>query len=161
MAQAANDQVSITFDDKKVREMLAAAPERTMQTVRQLLEKAGIDVMAEMRREAPVGVTGDLRRTTHYVFQGDMAVVVEPTANYAEDVEKGTSPHWVAVEGKDSPLARWAAQKGINPYAVQRSIAKKGTKAHPFIQPTYDIMEPKVQRDFENGIERFIGQLNG
>jgi HK97 gp10 family phage protein len=140
--------------------MLAQSPEQTKRTVHQLLEKAGIQVMAEMRLHAPVAVTGDLRRTVHYVFQADGAVAVEPTASYAEYVEKGTKPHFVSVK-PGTPLYRWAMQKGIPPFALKASIAKKGTKPHPFIQPTYDIMEPKVQRLFSEGIDALIGQLNG
>lgn len=160
MASQPNEGVKITFNDTLVREMLARAPEATRQTVRRVLERSGIEVMAEMRRQAPVAVTGDLRRTAHYRFEGNGKVIVEPTAAYAEWVEKGTKPHWVSVKA-GTPLYRWAMQKGISPYAVQRSIAKKGTKAHPFIQPTYDIMEPKVQRFFESGIMELASKLNG
>jgi HK97 gp10 family phage protein len=142
-----------------VRQMLAQAPEETALTVHRLLEQNGIQVMAEMRRQAPVAVTGDLRRTIHYYFLETATVAVEPTADYAEYVEKGTSPHWVSVK-PGTPLYRWATQKAISPYALQRSIARKGTKPHPFIQPTYEIMEPRVHRDFNQGIDQLIARLN-
>lgn len=160
MAQAAGDDVRIVFDDKKVRAMLSIAPERVAQTVHSLLEKVGIMGMSEMRQQTGVGVTGDLRRGEHYFFSGSAEVTIEPTADYAQDVEKGTVPHWVSV-AQGTPLYRWAMQKGINPYAVQKSIAKKGTKAHPFLQPTFDIIEPKANRTFNDGIDELIGQLNG
>lgn len=155
-----NDSVKITLDDTKVREMLAKAPQETKMTVRRLLERAGIDVMSEMRQHAPVAVTGDLRRSAHYFFQSENEVAVEPTAKYAEAVEKGSKPHWVSVR-PGTPLFRWAMQKGISPFALQWSIAHKGTKPHPFIQPTYDIMEPQVQRLFTDGITELVGRLNG
>lgn len=158
MATTPNDNVKITVDDRRVREMLAKAPEETALTVHQLLERNGIQVMAEMRRQVSVGVTGDLRRTIHYVFRGTGEVAIEPQAKYAEPVEKGTRPHWVSVK-PGTPLYRWATQKAINPYAVQKSIAKKGTMPHPFIQPTYDIMEPRVRRDFNEGIDALIARL--
>lgn len=54
---------------------------------------------------------------------------ISPHTKYAIYVHQGTSPHWVPI----AALAPWARRHGINPYAVQRSIAKKGTKANPFM----------------------------
>lgn len=155
-----NDNVRIVFDDAKVKAMLNIAPERVQQTVHRLLEQVGILGQSEMRQQTGVGATGDLRRSEHYFFSGGAEVTVEPTVDYAQDVDKGTSPHWVSVATGTS-LYKWAMQKGINPYDVQKSIAKKGTKAHPFLQPTFDILEPKASRIFNNGVDALIGQLNG
>lgn len=151
---------TVHFDDTQVKEMLAKAPDETKATVRRILEKSGIETMAEMRIQAPVGVTGDLRRTTHYIFEGSASVVIEPTAQYAKYVETGTRPHWTSVK-EGTPLYKWAMQKGISPYAVQRSIAQKGTKAHPFIRPTYDNMLVRVQDFFDTGIAELASKLNG
>ena len=55
-----------------------------------------------------------------------LSVRIFPTARHAVYVRKGTRPHWARIE----PLKRWAAAKlgSANAgYAVQRSIAKRGT----------------------------------
>ena len=52
-------------------------------------------------------------------------------ANYAPYVEFGTRPHFPPV----AALERWAKQKGLNPWVVAKSIAQKGTEAHPHFWP--------------------------
>lgn len=148
----------VDVDSKAVSQMLEKAPDETNKTIHSLLIGAGIDVSAELRRKAPVGVTGDLRGSTHYYFSSSSTVVVEPTADYSDAVEKGSVPHWVSVK-PGTALYAWATQKGIPPYALQRSIATKGTKAHPFIEPTWRIMEPKVTDDFNKGIDDLMERL--
>ncbi len=155
-----NGTFTVDVDSKLVSEMLQKAPDETNKTIRSLLTGAGIDVSAALRRVAPVGVTGDLRGSTHYYFSHSDTVVVEPTANYANAVEKGSIPHWVSVR-PGTALYAWATQKGIPPYALQASIARKGTKAHPFIEPTWRIMEPQVSDDFSKGIDNLMERLNG
>lgn len=54
---------------------------------------------------------------------------LKPIINYGVFVEEGTKPHWTSVKN----LIPWAHRHGMNPYAVQRAIAKRGTKgAHMF-----------------------------
>ena len=57
------------------------------------------------------------------------------------------------------PLNMWAKSKGINPYALQRSIAKKGTKAHPFLQRTLNEVDSQVLPDFNKGIGKIIERI--
>ena len=52
-------------------------------------------------------------------------------APYSAYVEFGARPHWTSVKN----LEGWADRHGISPYAVQYSIAKKGTPAQPFLGP--------------------------
>jgi HK97 gp10 family phage protein len=153
-------EVQIKIDDSAIRAMFDKAPEETQKTVHNLLEKSGIETMAIMRLVAPVGVTGDMRRSAHYIFRNKEEVIIEPTALYAPYVEFGTKPHWTSIK-PGTALYKWAMQKGIPPFALQRSIAKKGTKAHPFIQPTYDEAEPVVQSIFNDGIMDLARRLNG
>ena len=55
---------------------------------------------------------------------------------YGSALEHGTDPHWAPIRD----LERWAKQRGLNPYAVQRNISGEGTtaggtKAHPWLIP--------------------------
>ena len=78
--------------------------------------------------------TGNLQRSYSSDFHGSGFSIlgrVGTNKNYSIYLEKGTRPHWVGIE----KLERWAQQKGINVYAIQKSIAQKGTKAHPHLAP--------------------------
>lgn len=131
-----------------------------------VLEQLGIVsefVKQAMKAKAPVGVGGDrgLRGSIDFkIDPGTMSSEVKPLADYGDAVETGSRPHWISAK-PGSTLAQWAQLKGINPYAVQKSIAIHGTKAHPFIQPTYVDVAPLVPEKFAAGIARFIGGLNG
>lgn len=153
---------SVSFDNKRVKHLLEVAPIATRLRLRQLIEGAAIDIQREERIQAPVGVHGGsgLRGSIRYQFNAEnLEAVVLPVISYAEDVEKGTQPHWTSARSGSS-LYQWARLKGINPYAVQRSIARKGTKPHPFVKPTYNKMKPRVERDIASGITKLTEDLN-
>ena len=50
---------------------------------------------------------------------------------YREFLERGTLPHFIPRTPK---LVRWAEKRGIPFIALKKSIARKGTQAHPFTQ---------------------------
>ncbi len=78
---------------------------------------------------------------------------------YGAFVEYGTKPHRVSV-APGTPLREWAILKGINPYALQKSIARKGTRAHPFVAPTYRKMRPRVEHDIAHGIAALVRSIS-
>jgi hypothetical protein len=49
-------------------------------------------------------------------------------------VHQGTKPHWAPVKA----LRGWALRHGIDPFALQRSIAKKGTRPNPWFEEAVD-----------------------
>ncbi len=118
-------------------------------------------VAAEMRRRAP-DAFGQLKDSIGYkIIPEALTSEIKPSADYGDAVETGSKPHWVSVK-PGSPLEQWALFRGINPYALQHSIAAKGTKAHPYIEPTYVAMAPVVAAAFAAGISKFVtGVTNG
>lgn len=153
-------RIKVTVDDARVKAMLKSAPERLHSGVSRLIRAAAINVQREMRIEAPVGVDGVLRRSVDVKeTPGSWEAEVSPTAKYADDIEDGRGPHWVSAK-EGSPLARWAKFRGLNPFAVQRSIAKKGTKANPFVERTYMKTRDDQERFIASGVERLIVEFN-
>ena len=153
-------QVGFSLDDLEVRRLFERAPEAVSVRLRQLVEGGAIDVQREMRIATNVGVTGNTRRSVRYTFNAlQLSAVIEPTAENAEALEKGSPPHFVSV-AEGLSLRDWANLKGINPFALQRSITKKGTQAHPFVEPTYHKMKPKVENDIATGLSRLVEDLN-
>lgn len=97
------------------------------------------------------------------VEAGFMQVPQGAQANYAEYLEAGTKPH--KVSGKWFNV--WASKKfGLHPadgraavsagWAVAKSIAKKGTKAHPYFAPAMKKNEKKVIECLQNALNKAI-----
>ena len=155
-------RIQISVDSKEVEAMLRRAPAKVKSTLQELVMRSLIDTQREMRINAPAGVGGGkgLRGSIRFfVEQSGLAGKVEPTAKYALPLEEGSRPHWVSVK-EGSPLREWADLKGISPFAVQRSIAKKGTKPHPFVAPTSLTMTPRIYQLFNMGISSMVEDLN-
>jgi hypothetical protein len=79
-------------------------------------------------------------------------IIVEATAPHAKfvhgDVNRKfrqsppfnrTKPHFPPVEA----LRGWSERKGLNPYAVQQSIGKKGTPIVPFLRMAFNQSRPE------------------
>jgi len=77
---------------------------------------------------------------------------------YGEYLDKGTKPHMVPVDA----IRPWAKAKGLNEWAVAKSIAKKGTKAHPWLRTFLDaefeddlkkLLDKSISKDFDNWVK--------
>ena len=124
--------VDIVGDAAKWLKQKNSEMQKTMQGK---VKKATLQVEQETKANLrPHVSSGALIRSYSSNFAGsgfDTTGQVGTNLNYAPAVEKGSKRHWPPI----GPLKRWAAQRGLNPYAVQRSIAAKGTKAHPHLEP--------------------------
>lgn len=99
--------------------------------INKAIAKTFVTILNKIATNAPFGVTGHLRdnwETKIGGFQGSL----KSKQNYSGSVEYGTRPHAVSA----ASLKDWAMKKGLNPYAVAKSIAKKGTRANPFLKKT-------------------------
>ena len=150
---------SITVDATAVRRTFELYPEAAARKLNSLIEGGAIDLQSEIRRDAPVH-DGQYRRSVDYKLnRGRFEANIGPRVKYAKPVETGSRPHWTSVK-PGSSLRKWADSKGINPYAVQRSIAKKGTKAQWVVRDVFRRERGGVQRDIVTGFARFIGEVN-
>lgn len=154
--------VVLHFNDEQLRKLILRAPSAVQARIRRLIEAGAVTFQRRERQEAPVGVHGGsgLRGSIRYVLHPSrLEATVEPVISYADAVENGTRPHWVSV-APGSDLRRWAELKGINPYAVQHSIAKKVTKANRFVDRTFRAERAGVEHDIEQGLRQMIAELN-
>ena len=53
----------------------------------------------------------------------------------------------------------WATRKGINPYVVARSIARKGTKANPFFSTAIDKKKNEVDNEFDRALDNILNEI--
>lgn len=150
---------TIKMDATGVIELLTRAGEAIRPAILEQLGIVSMLVRDVMKEKAP-DAFGHLRDSIGYkIDPAILTSVIKPNVPYGEAVETGTRPHWISVK-PGTPLEQWALFHGVNPYAVQRSIAVKGTKPHPYVKPTYDEVEPEVNATFAKGIAKLIGELN-
>ena len=112
-----------------------------------------------MKHNVPRGATGDLSKSiASEVDERNLVGRVGldyPGKNYGKYVEKGTGPHWAPIRA----LERWAEQRGISPYAIQRSIAQKGTRPHPFFWPAYERNKDFIKKQFSKALKYIVKDI--
>lgn len=107
------------------------------------IKKSIFTLSATARKETPVGVSGFLRAAYRERFDNLHGELVN-TKDYAKYVHDGRRP------GKMPPLAPialWVKRKGIGipAFVIARSIARKGTKANPFLTRTIEKEETNIR----------------
>lgn len=104
-------------------------------------------VERDAKRNAPVD-TGRLRASitsqvhTAGVMGRDVRGVVGSNVIYAAAVELGSKPHFPPIRA----IETWARRKGLNPYAVAKAMAKKGTKPKRYLQRAFESNQARIVR---------------
>lgn len=89
--------------------------------------------------------TGRLRSSVQIETEADgLTAFVGTDLAYGGFIELGTKPHFPPI----SAIEGWARRHGLNPYLVARAIARKGTKARPWLEPAY-----------EKHVDEFLAQI--
>lgn len=118
------------------------------------ISRALVRVLGEEKRQAPVH-TGNLRdnwRLDIGRFQGRLA----SNAPYARDLHDG-SPLSKFPTGQQ--LKAWAAKKGLNPYAVAKSIAKRGHLiANPFFKRAVSEQQANINIEFKKALDSIVAE---
>lgn len=153
----------VTIDAEAARKMMATGSAGFPSVVNRLLLDAGYYVRNEVSERAPRGVGGSNGRgltksVTVTLDRVKHEAEIKPTAPYAEAVEFGSRPHRPPTH-PNSALAQWCEMKGLNLWAVASSIARKGTRPHPYVEPAYRASEPHIQRIFNEGVEQYLRRL--
>jgi hypothetical protein len=130
-------------------------------------------------RDMGISVDGDLiKSVTHEVKQvlTRWTGTVGPNIRYALWVHEGTKPHWAPIK----PLVEWVRKKGIvgryntktrkrlggkaktasedmsAARAIQRSIAKRGTRGKPFLRIVARRETPRAANEIAKRIARHV-----
>ena len=125
------------------------------------------DVAGEARQRTPVN-TGVLRASiaTDVSTGTSLSAAIRGTvftgaqAPYAPYVEEGTAPHWAPI----GPLLLWARRVLGNEraaYAVQRAIARRGTRGRHMFRDAIAAVAPRAQGVFAQAMQRAARLLQG
>lgn len=120
------------------------------------LNRGAIRVQRAERLEAPRD-TSNLAANINIIDLGPMETMITPKADYAEAVHNGRLP---GNAPPVSALEKWASRKGLNPYAVQKSIDKKGTKPNPFVQRAWEAEQEAVNDEFTVAADRVADYIS-
>lgn len=71
---------------------------------------------------------------------------LSPLSNYALFAEEDTRPHWTSVNN----LMGWAHRHGMNPYAIQRKIARFGTKGKHMFRQGLEVSQLGIEEALNN-----------
>lgn len=152
----------IFMDTNGVPERLAATAMGLDSYINSWLHNASYLVKEAMKSRAPEGVAGLMGQGLKNNIGIDIdpalrTAVIKPNDSipYADAVETGSKPHMPNVD-PNGALAQWCELKGLNLWAVAMTIKLKGTKPHPYIEPTYQATKGKVGELFSLGVKQYL-----
>jgi hypothetical protein len=157
--------MSVSIEIKGLNELIRVAdkyPAISEKHINGAINKSLIRIQDEAKRKAPSGDTQQLRQNW-ILRMGRFSGSLESGAkrngySYGLAVEYGTKPHFVPVA--NNPMFRlWAERRGLNPWAVSKSISKKGTRAKPFFKPAIDSQKANIDREFDRAFTNLMNDL--
>ncbi len=137
----------------KIQKLIMNYPMQSAMNFNEAITKTLIAVERYAIMGAPVD-TGRLRsnwRLSVQMLRGELV----NTTDYAIFVAKGTKPHWPPIKA----ITKWANRKGIPPFLVARSIARKGTKANPFFDNAVSLGQAVADDEFQKALDKTIKEL--
>jgi len=143
------------LDSEKSRDIVHRNIMRTMQGAVQIIH-------GEVVQNTPFSF-GILRLSmTGEVLNDSNSIIgrISTPSIYGAAVEFGTRPHWVPIE----PLKLWARRKLGDEsiaYAVQRKIARVGTKGAFMFKRSFNNTKGRVRKLFANASAAMLRDLKG
>lgn len=149
--------MSITLSVKglnKLQKIAEQFPAVSEKHVNMAISRSILRVFGEEKIQAPFGVSGLLRDNWQIAtgrFEGSLTSRVP----YGKFVHEGTLPHMPPIDA----ITPWATKKGINPWALAKSIKKNGTKANPFLQRSVDNTEDAINTEFKTAMQNILDEV--
>lgn len=135
----------------KLLKGLSAAPAATTSELEATMNKSLLLIEGTARQNVKQDTRALMNSINSRVEHSGATLIgrVGPSLKYGLYVERGTRPHWPPR----GPLEGWARRHNIPVFLVQRAIARKGTRAAPFLLPAFE----KHQRDIISLFEKVGG----
>lgn len=152
-------QMQFTIEDHGFRKRLERTKTLLPNRIKEAVKKGTVLMLRKSQDTAPTAF-GDLKKSISADVQG-FAGRVRPTVQYAVYVHEGTRPHWMpSREWKPGgSLFKWATRKGIPPFLVARAIARRGTKARPWMRRAYEANQSRLMEYFQEAVDGTVENL--
>ena len=144
----------------------------TPQQTRPYLERGLVDsttyLMQKSIENTPKAIGSTAQSIRREIMTQRLQSSIFPTVKHAyylhgpaDGSADRTRPHWIpAREAKEGgSLYRWGKKRGVNPWAVRASIAKRGTKFQPWLKDTAEKEVDRVTQIMDqalDGIAKFL-----
>ena len=131
--------------ERKLREMTGGPMVQTMRSATMMIHR-------DAKLNAPVD-TGRLRASimpSVVAAEDKIQGIVGSNVKYAPYVELGTRPHWPPI----AALETWARSHGTSAFLVARAIARRGTKAHKFLQRAFESNQTRIVTMIERAVKK-------
>lgn len=157
--------MSYSIEINGLKELMQVAdkyPAISERHINSAINRSLIRIQDQAKKNAPAGDTQQLRQNWILKmgrFEGSLESGAKSNGySYGLAIEYGTKPHFVPVA--NNPMFQtWATRRGLNPYAVANSIAKKGTRAKPFFKPAVDSQRSNVDNEFDKALTSIMSEL--
>lgn len=138
----------------------AAAPATLASEVRTSMTAGSLLIEGTARSLAGKDTGRNAGSITHRISGSgaNLTSRIGPSTAYGYFAEKGRRP------GKMPPVSAvegWARRKGIDPFVLARSIARKGTKGKPYMVPSFQQNQGKVVKLFEGVAKKVVARMAG
>jgi hypothetical protein len=175
--------INLTVEiDDRVIDKIRGLPAELRDELQVDLDTAGQLVAAEMLVAAPGGPTSNLKQSIKMDQESETSRWVGPHVAHGIYVELGTGPaagrapyfpnpanleSWVKFRGgislRNTKLGSARRQGQMDEirdraWALARYLARVGTRAQPFVQPTAEKTAPRVAAILQGGVERVLAK---
>jgi hypothetical protein len=137
-------------------EMLNKYPQIAEGLFDSAIKKSILTIQRDAIKNAPSN-TGQLRASIQSGFE-PMVGMLEVLANYGSPIEFGARAHFPPIE----EIKRWCKLRfgtDTMAYAIAKSMAQKGMKAQPFLEPAVAKNENAVNEYFDKALRELVNQL--
>ena len=152
--------------DQQFRKALEQAPDALFKQLQRMVSRGGSEAAREQKRRAPKAHS-TLVNSIRSIRDADLSAIAAPNVDYAQFVNDGTGPG-----GAPSlqVIKDWIRVKGITPnnpshdlddlaYMISRSIARKGTRAQPFIDKTAEKITPRINSLMQQAVRNSLAEV--
>lgn len=145
---------------EKLQAGVAAAPATLASEVRTAMTAGSLLIEGTARSLAGKDTGRNAGSITHAISGGgaNLTSKIGPSTAYGYYAEKGRKP------GRMPPIAAiegWARRKGIDPFVLARSIARKGTKGKPYMLPSFQQNQGRVIALFGKVATKVVARMAG
>jgi len=121
--------------------------------------------------------TGTLKKSVQFIPGADLSnlgqvIIAPPADKYADFMDQGVSGTEIkrnspykfkgtpkTIGGMAFYLKPWATSKGLNPWAVAHSMAKKGIKARPFFKSVIEARTPMLGEMWADAEKEYLESM--